>query len=98
MAILGTWNVIITRGDGSEYFGTVWRGHAPEPGEVVEVKAAGRSLRARINRLIHFLPSATGPGVWRLSATETGLLLAVLRRQLLGTVSHQLCMGYAGLA
>jgi hypothetical protein len=68
MAVLGTWNVIITRGDGSE---------------------------ARINRLIHFLPSATGPGVWRLSATETGLLLAVLRRQLLGTVSHQLCMGYA---
>ena len=86
MAVLGTWNVIVTRGDGSEYFGTVWRGHAPEPGEVVEVKAAGRSLRARINRLIHFLPSATGPGIWRLSATETGLLLGVLRRQLLGTV------------
>ena len=90
MAVLGTWNVIITRGDGSEYPGTVWRGHAPEPGEVVEVKAAGRPLRAQINRLIHFLPSATGPGIWRLSATETGLLLAVLRRRLLGTVSHPL--------
>jgi hypothetical protein len=112
MAVIGTWNVIVTRRDGSQYFGTVFRGNAPQLGEVVAVKAAGRQLQARIDALIHFLPCATGPGIWRLGATETlvedaeksrdesqmvhGLLLTALRRQLLGTVSHRLGIRYAG--
>jgi hypothetical protein len=110
MAVLGTWNVMITRRDGSEYADTILRGHAPQRGEVVKVKTAGQPLQARIDVVIHFLPSATGPGIWRVSATETlvantessheetrmvrGLLVAVWRRQLLGTVSH-VCMAHA---
>ncbi len=110
MAVLGTWNVIIARRDGSEHAVTILRGHAPQRGEVVEVKTAGKPLQARIDAVIHFLPSATGLGIWRVSATETlvantecsdeasrvvrGLLVAVWRRQLLGTVSHA-CMRYA---
>ncbi len=109
MAVLGTWNVIIARRDGSEYAVTIC-GHAPQRGEVIEVKTAGQPLQARIDAVTHFLPSATGLGIWRVSATETlaantecsdeesrvvrGLLVAVWRRQLLGTVSH-VCMGYA---
>ena len=110
MAVLGTWNVIITRRDGSEYAVTILRGHAPQRGEVIDVKTAGQALQARVDTVIHFLPSATGPGIWRVSATEIlvadtgssdaesrmarGLLVAAWRRHLLGTVSH-VCMDHA---
>jgi hypothetical protein len=48
MSVMGTWQVRITRRDGSEHRYTEHKGRAPQPHEIIEtMDNAGRTLRAR---------------------------------------------------
>lgn len=71
MTVMGTWQVRVTRRDGSEHRYTEHKGRAPQRHEVIETTdAAGDVLRARIDGFSHTPPKLAGLGVWGIDARE----------------------------
>jgi hypothetical protein len=48
MALMATWEITITRGDGSRLRFTEMRSAAPKMGEIVQIKDSGQPIKARI--------------------------------------------------
>jgi hypothetical protein len=73
MTIMGTWEIKITRHDGSEYRYPEHRARAPQVHEIIETTdPAGRPLQARIlsRTKLPARPGAVGLGIWQVDAKE----------------------------
>jgi hypothetical protein len=49
MALMATWEITITRRDGSRLRFSELRGHEPRKGEIIETADAGNMIKARID-------------------------------------------------
>jgi hypothetical protein len=68
---MGTWQVRITRRDGSQHRCTEHKGRAPQRHEIIETTDdAGRKLRARIEGFSRTPPKMAGLGIWGIDALE----------------------------
>jgi len=71
LTVRGTWQIKITRLDGTEFKYTEHRARAPQRGEIIE-NPAGHRLRARIESVTELpaQPGAVGLGIWQVNAQE----------------------------
>ncbi len=72
MTVRGTWEVKITRRDGSEHCYTEHKPREPRRSEIIETTdTAGRPLRAEIKTVTALpRPGSVGLGIWQVSAIE----------------------------
>jgi hypothetical protein len=70
MAMMATWEITITRRDGSRLHFSERGGRAPQKGEIVETADFGTPIKARIDTDSEERFKASGLGYFHIMATE----------------------------
>jgi hypothetical protein len=70
MAMMATWEITITRRDGSLLHFSERGGRAPQKGEIVETADSATTIKARIDTYSEERFKASGLGYFRIMATE----------------------------
>jgi hypothetical protein len=71
MALMATWEITITRREGSRLRFSEQRGSAPQKRKIVEMADAGTSIKARIDTYSEERFKASGLDYFQVMATET---------------------------
>jgi hypothetical protein len=69
--VAATWEITITRREGSRLRFSEQRGSAPQKGKIVEMADAGTSIKARIDTYSEERFKASGLDYFQVMATET---------------------------